>query len=476
VPPRSRIRVVEVRNANRARLALVALAAAFVVLAVPTARAATKDVATAEASPGPYFVGEPITFTSTTSCTVNCSLIWEYLNGTRLRVHVGNGPQVPYTFNEPGVKIVRLDLAEVCVGTSRIPCDSYAEVMVNVGVPLPTDTTAPTITATDLSAEATAPDTVVGYKVDATDPDTVLSSSCSPASGEAFPVGTTPIDCNAVDANGNIARATFAVSVTDTTPPALTVPGPITVEATSPAGAPVMYSAAASDLVDGSVMPMCTVPAGATFPMGSTTVACAATDAHQNSSNASFVVNVLAPTAPSGSAPSAPAPVVVTVVDRTPPALSVPSLLVVNATSPGGALVSYTATATDSTGIAVAPVCSTPSRTVFAAGTTTVTCTATDARGNTSPAQAFAVHVRGAGEQLVRVLQQARGWKSQALPGRVNQVIRVFAKGPARACGLLGVLDKDLRGSLGKGLTPAQRSTLHGDLGRIARVVGCARA
>jgi len=237
-----------------------------------------------------------------------------------------------------------------------------------------------------------------------------------------------------------------------------------------------MYSAAASDLVDGPVMPMCTVPAGATFPMGSTTVACAATDAHQNSSNASFVVNVLAPTAPSGSAPSAPAPVVVTVVDRTPPALSVPSLLVVNATSPGGALVSYTATATDSTGIAVAPVCSTPSRTVFAAGTTTVTCTATDARGNTSPAQAFAVHVRGAGEQLVRVLQQVRGWKSQALPGRVNQVIRVFAKGPARACGLLGVLDKDLRGSLGKGLTPAQRSTLHGDLGRIARVVGCARA
>jgi hypothetical protein len=234
-----------------------------------------------------------------------------------------------------------------------------------------------------------------------------------------------------------------------------------------------MYTAAASDLVDGPVPTSCTIPAGATLPIGSTTVACAATDAHQNHSNASFVVNVLAP-----AAPSAPAPSVVAAVDRTPPTLSVPALLVVNATSREGAVVVYTATATDSAGLIVAPDCSRPSRTMFSAGTTTVTCTATDSRGNTAPARTFAVHVRGAGEQLVGLLQQARRWQSpgHALPARVNQVIRAFAKSSARTCGLLAGLDSDLRGSLGKGLTSAQRNTLHGELARIAHVIGCTRA
>src|SRR2546423_53762 len=152
--------------------------------------------------------------------------------------------------------------------------------------------------------------------------------------------------------------------------------------------------------------------------------------------------------------------------------MSVPALLVVDATALGGALVSYTVTATDSVGNTVVPSCSRPSRAIFPAGTTTVTCTATDSRGNTAPAQDFAVHVRGAGEQLVGVLQQAHRWKSlgPALSARVSQVIRVFAKGPARACGLLGTLRKDLRGSLGKGLTSAQRSALHAELARIANV------
>src|SRR5205085_7661656 len=126
-------------------------------------------------------------------------------------------------------------------------------------------------------------------------------------------------------------------------------------------------------LVDGPVPTSCTVPAGATFAMGSTTVACAATDAHRNSSNATFVVNVLAPAAPAPAAPApaattAPTPVVVATVDRTPPTLSVPAPLVVDATTPGGALVSYTVAATDSLGIAVAPTCSSPSRTLFPAG------------------------------------------------------------------------------------------------------------
>ena len=48
---------------------LAALAALLTLLVVPLARAATTDTATAEAAPGPYFVGSPITFTSTTPST-----------------------------------------------------------------------------------------------------------------------------------------------------------------------------------------------------------------------------------------------------------------------------------------------------------------------------------------------------------------------------------------------------------------------
>src|SRR4051812_24211392 len=86
----------------------VALAAVSTLLVVPSAQAATTDTATAAASPGPYLVGAPITYTSTTPCTVSCRLIWTYLNGTRLGVKLGEGQSVTTSFSSPGVKSVQL--------------------------------------------------------------------------------------------------------------------------------------------------------------------------------------------------------------------------------------------------------------------------------------------------------------------------------------------------------------------------------
>ena len=75
---------------------------------------------------------QPITFTSTTPCTVLCRLIWTYLNGTRLGDRIGEGENVQQSFSTPGWKTVQLRLTEFCVGTTRLVCDSVAYVSVFV--------------------------------------------------------------------------------------------------------------------------------------------------------------------------------------------------------------------------------------------------------------------------------------------------------------------------------------------------------
>ena len=54
----------------------------------------------------------------------------------------------------------------------------------------------------------------------------------------------------------------------------------------------------------------------------------------------------------------------------------------------------YAATASDAVDGAVTPECSPASGSEFAIGRTTVSCTATDAHGNTSAAGSFSVRVR----------------------------------------------------------------------------------
>lgn len=70
--------------------------------------------------------------------------------------------------------------------------------------------------------------------------------------------------------------------------------------------------------------------------------------------------------------------------DTTAPEIATPAGLTAEATGPDGAPVSYTASANDDTDGAVDAECSPTSGSTFALGTTTVTCTATDAAGNTA--------------------------------------------------------------------------------------------
>ena len=164
----------------------------------------------------------------------------------------------------------------------------------NIGstsVAVTVDTTPPQLTLpSDVTAEATGPSGVlVIYTVTAADSiDGSVTPSCTPASGFAFPLGTTTVNCSATDSAANTASGSFHVTVQDTTPPALTLPANITTEATGPGGATVSFSVSASDLVDGVILPSCSPTSGSMFAIGTTVVNCSAIDAHGSVGSGSF--------------------------------------------------------------------------------------------------------------------------------------------------------------------------------------------
>lgn len=81
---------------------------------------------------------------------------------------------------------------------------------------------------------------------------------------------------------------------TDTTPPVLTLPQTIITDATSPAGAVVTYQVSATDPDNppDQLSIQCAPPSGSTFPIGTTTVNCTASDPAGNTTTGSFQVVV----------------------------------------------------------------------------------------------------------------------------------------------------------------------------------------
>lgn len=125
--------------------------------------------------------------------------------------------------------------------------------------------------------------------------DPSVDVECAPASGSVFPLGNSGVTCSTHDVAGNSATTSFTITVADTTPPVLIVPGSITDEATSPSGKSVSFVATAADAVTPSPLVMCTPASGSTFAIGETLVSCVATDAAGNSSTQSFVVTIVVP-------------------------------------------------------------------------------------------------------------------------------------------------------------------------------------
>ena len=249
------------------------------------------------------------------------------------------------------------------------------------------DTTAPVVTV-PANATMKRPARPARRSVTATAIDNIDGAravTCTPPSGSTFPATTTTVTCSATDSHANTGTKTFTVTVRDTTAPVVTVPTNATIEAAAAAGAPFTFTATAADLLDGAIAVGCTPSSGSIFPLGTTTVTCTATDAHANSAGKTFTV---------------------TVVDTTGPVISVPANMTVEAPGPAGVAVSYVVTAIDAVNGVVTPTCTPASGATFPLDTTTVNCSATDARSNTRSAS-FTVTVVNASKPIVAVTAPA---------------------------------------------------------------------
>ncbi|MEI6715964.1 MAG: SUMF1/EgtB/PvdO family nonheme iron enzyme, partial [Verrucomicrobiota bacterium] len=119
--------------------------------------------------------------------------------------------------------------------------------------------------------------------------------------------------------------------VVDTTAPAVSAPGAVSVSATSASGASVTFSGASGTDNVGSPTITYSPASGSTFAVGNTTVTVTATDSVGNTATGTFTV---------------------TVTDTTAPTITPPSNITVEATSASGTVVNYTATVTDDVGVA----------------------------------------------------------------------------------------------------------------------------
>ena len=156
--------------------------------------------------------------------------------------------------------------------------------------------------------------------------------------------------------------------------PVIQCPADLTVTGCSDT-AVVNFTVTASNPCHPSDVPkvVCTPASGSQFPVGTTTVNCVATDATGASVSCQFRVTVRR--------------------DTSPPQIKCPADIAANAPTLAGVPVSFAVTAVDDTDPNPSIVCVPPSGSVFAPGTTTVQCTATDRCGNVS-ACSFKVTVR----------------------------------------------------------------------------------
>ncbi|MCH8871177.1 HYR domain-containing protein, partial [candidate division KSB1 bacterium] len=96
------------------------------------------------------------------------------------------------------------------------------------------------------------------------------------------------------DGNGNTSQQTQIVIVDDVTDPVITCPADITVDNDAgQGGAVVNFTVTATDNCDSNVNVVCTPASGSTFPVGTTTVSCTATDDAGNQASCSFDVTVV---------------------------------------------------------------------------------------------------------------------------------------------------------------------------------------
>lgn len=164
--------------------------------------------------------------------------------------------------------------------------------------------------------------------------------------------------------------------------------------------------------------------------------------------------------------------------DTTAPVLQLPSTITMNATSPAGATVAYSVTATDpdnpSSQLTIS--CSPTSGSTFSSGATTVTCTATDPSNN-STTGSFSVVVVGASGQITNLISLVNSFHlKRVIQARLDtQLQAAAAAGKSNvACRHMAVFSRQVKAYTGRsGITSSQAQQLTAAATTIRKVLGC---
>ncbi len=242
------------------------------------------------------------------------------------------------------------------------------------------DTTAPKLTppaSVTFQATSLNNNTVPLGNATATDIEPVTITNNAPS---VFQIGKTTVLWTAKDTSGNTANATQTVNVVDTTAPKIIPPHTVIVNATSPTSNQVNIGNATA--TDNTEVASITNDAPTVFPFGNTTVTWIAKDMAGNIATATQLVEV---------------------VDHSPPQLTIPSSITINATSFATPVSTGQATATGI--IDTSPTITNNSTGLFHIGKTIIQWTAVDKFGNTkSLDQTVNVLACGKPESLYNVI------------------------------------------------------------------------
>ncbi|MFT3917591.1 MAG: HYR domain-containing protein [Anaeromyxobacteraceae bacterium] len=348
---------------------------------------------------------------------------------------------------------IGLDIIPISVGAAE--CDTITQVVVGQDTASP-----PVALCHDVSmTPATGCTAAVSVNNGSYSPTAGVTITTSQSPAGPYQIGNTPVTLTATDSNGLTATCSATVTVLDGVPPVITCPA--NVRATNEAGrcdARVSFPEPVATDTCSAVAASATPASGSTFAVGTTTVKGLALDEYLNTASCSFTV---------------------TVVDAEAPGITAPPDMVVDATMPTGAVVSYPAfTATDNcAGLAVDA--EPPSGSVFPidpdpAGFTEVVGRATDAAGNVSTAS-FRVHVKGAREQLSDLLAFVETLRHhEGLEHRLLQAIRALDRGRTfQTCHTLGEIMEELGEQERERCPQEETAALLTAAGRIRDVLSC---
>jgi hypothetical protein len=161
--------------------------------------------------------------------------------------------------------------------------------------------------------------------------------------------------------------------------------------------------------------------------------------------------------------------------DTTAPTLRLPDPIVVDASGPSGAIVNFVVTASDPDDATGAPGCTPASGSLFAIGTTSVTCQSTDTHGNTGTGS-FTVAVRG--PSVSSLLSDLLALVTNVGPGnslraKVLSAQAAFAAGNSASCARsLQDLLSEVRAQTGKKISAQQAAAITTLTGRILAALG----